>query len=244
MKLKPQKSRELIRKYHVLLKKQAQIKKQGDNAGYDAIADELEKLGGLKMYQQASISGQMEARGGDSSKLLMNWLAKYPMAPASSMLEVGCLSFDNHCTRSNYFTKIDRLDLNSQDPRIEQIDFMRKPVPSSPYTVLSLSLVVNFVPDAVLRGEMLKRTRKFLSPGGFLFFVLPEPCIYNSRYCNEEVISRIFSALGYKQIEYKRTRKLVYWLLELEDRPLSHTQVKKAVVNDGAKRNNFSIVLK
>lgn len=243
VKLKPQKSREIIRKYHVLLKKQAQLKKEGNVAGADAVTSELEKLGGLQMYQQASISGQMEARGGDSSKLLMNWLAKYSKEPAAALLEVGCLSFDNYCTRSNYFARIDRLDLNSQDPRIEQIDFMKKPVPPDLYDVVSLSLVVNFVPDSGLRGEMLKRTRKFLKPEGLLFFVLPEPCIYNSRYCNEQSISDIFNALGYRQIEYKRTRKLVYWLLKMEERSGPYPKICKTLVNDGAKRNNFCIAL-
>lgn len=243
-KLKPQKSRKLIRQYHVLLKRQEQFRKQGDAASADAISAELSELGGIEMYQQASISGQLDARGGDSSKLLMTWLQTRPKQPEPSLLEVGCLSVDNYCTRSKYFKHIERLDLNSQDPRIEQIDFMVKPIPDEKkrYDVVSLSLVVNFVPDAAQRGQMLKRTRSFLKDGGLLFFVLPEPCIYNSRYCSEMLINEIFRVLGFTIIEEKRTRKLVYWLLEKQPKMLS-TRISKVLANDGPKRNNFCIVL-
>ena len=72
---------------------------------------------------------------------------------------------------------------------------MDRPLPKSmneAFDILSLSLVLNFVPDPTQRGEMLKRVTQFLRPiaegqpgNAFLpvlFLVLPLPCVNNSNF--------------------------------------------------------------
>jgi 25S rRNA (adenine2142-N1)-methyltransferase len=100
------------------------------------------------------------------------------------VLEVGALSTDNALNIPG-ITTVRRIDLRSSGPGIEEVDFMDLPVPRGSsssssaeqmslggargargggyfYDVLSLSLVLNYVPDAMARGEMLKRTTLFL----------------------------------------------------------------------------------
>lgn len=77
-----------ISQYHTLLKRQAQLKRKLESAcsskTVEQLADveeEMEKLGGLPAYQVASILGQDETRGGDTSKVLVGWLKELSIRP-------------------------------------------------------------------------------------------------------------------------------------------------------------------
>jgi hypothetical protein len=76
-----------ISQFHTLLKQKAVVKRQistkdeSDEKGSKEllgrlveIENQLEAIGGLKAYQSASMLGQAEDRGGDSSKILVGWL--------------------------------------------------------------------------------------------------------------------------------------------------------------------------
>lgn len=120
------------------------------------------------------------------------------------MLEIGSLSTKNACSTSGVFD-IERIDLFSQEDGILEQDFMERPLPKfekEQFDIISLSLVLNFLPTAVDRGDMLKRTCQFLdqrAPRAMpeklhdnfpaLFMVVPANCIMNSRYMNE--VSRV-----------------------------------------------------
>jgi 25S rRNA (adenine2142-N1)-methyltransferase len=72
-------TRTVIRRFHVLLKRQAQLaapdgkgKARADERA--EIAQEIEALGGLAEYQRMSATGQTAARGGSSAKILVGWL--------------------------------------------------------------------------------------------------------------------------------------------------------------------------
>src|SRR5436190_16549709 len=101
-------TKSIIRNHHQLQKKHSQAVKAGDTNKAKALQDELTCSGGLNNYQQASIMGQSSTRGGDSSKVLMQWLKESNgTQPVSHlrlkklrMLEVGALSPDNACSRS------------------------------------------------------------------------------------------------------------------------------------------------
>ncbi|MCJ1227066.1 hypothetical protein MMC12_003721 [Toensbergia leucococca] len=178
-------TRTLIRTHHTLQKQLSSANALNDTALVDSVKSRIDALGGLETYQQASIQGQSSSRGGDSSRVLMDWLSHLtchaaristPLSPNSSfpgtsrklrMLEVGALRTDNAHSRSGIFD-VTRIDLHSQDPGILEQDFMERPVPAldvieeSGFDVVSLSLVVNYVGDAARRGEMLKRVGRFL----------------------------------------------------------------------------------
>src|SRR5258705_7151282 len=100
------------------------------------------------------IAGQSENRGGDSSKLLMDWIKdvqplKSVPDGALRLLEVGTLSPDNACSKSTIF-QVTRIDLHSQHPDILSQDFMERPIPvadEEKFDIVSLSLVLNYVPS-------------------------------------------------------------------------------------------------
>ncbi|KAJ0109310.1 hypothetical protein J7T55_009642 [Diaporthe amygdali] len=268
-------TRTLINQIHTLEKRRKQATQNGDEATAASIASEIASLGGIEKYQQASLQGQRNDRGGDSSKILLDWLK--PIEPelqalANSksprrlrMLEVGALSTTNACSLSGFFDIV-RIDLNSQAEGILQQDFMERPLPkndSERFDIISLSLVLNFVPEAGGRGDMLLRTLDFLHPPSrfrdgtnaglkphfpSLFLVLPAPCVSNSRYLDGDKLNAIMSSLGYQVTESKTTQKLVYylWTRHVDSPPLLRTGAAftKKELRSGASRNNFAIVLK
>lgn len=173
------------------------------------------------------------------------------------MLEIGALSTTNACSRSGLF-EMERIDLHSQAEGIKQQDFMERPLPANDaekFDIISLSLVLNYVPDALGKGEMLLRTLKFLKAPNqsgvseffpSLFLVLPAPCLANSRYMDEVRMEAIMESLGYVKVRSKMSSKLVYslWRVELLTSTKQTLSFKKVEIRTGKTRNNFSIVLK
>lgn len=174
------------------------------------------------------------------------------------MLEVGALSTDNACSKSGLFD-ITRIDLNSQGGGILQQDFMERPLPrdnSEKFDIISLSLVLNYVPDPRGRGDMLRRTIEFLhgtrayqsTPVSDMFpcvfLVLPAPCVTNSRYLDEERLVSIMASLGYTPKFSKTTQRLVYYLWKSGTKPKRPQEFSKKEIRSGPTRNNFAIVLK
>ena len=177
------------------------------------------------------------------------------------MLEVGTLRIDNACSRSGLLD-VTRIDLHSQHPDIQTQDFMARPVPSTAaietegFDVVSLSLVVNYVGDAIGRGNMLKRVSSFLRPPSSgsgnttisclpaLFLVLPAPCMTNSRYFNEARLESIMRSLGYTIVRRKISGKLMYYLWRYDrGREEKGMTFRKEELRSGKSRNNFAVVV-
>jgi 25S rRNA (adenine2142-N1)-methyltransferase len=279
-------TRRIIRAHHTLNKQLTAAQTAGDDEKVKSIENALNAQGGLAAYQEASIQGQNLTRGGDSSIELVRWLSGSrendiqrggSNGPSGlSLLEVGALTTHNACSRSTIFDRVVRIDLNSQSPGISQQDFMQRPLPGSDedrFDVISLSLVLNYVPDIVQRGEMLRRTTEFLlrrqtctaqdeqnsdvanvartsdrttAKVPCLFLVLPLPCIVNSRYMTETHLNEMMSTLGYALLHTKQSAKLYYSLWRLEERPngASRKTFRKVKLNDGVGRNNFCVELR
>ncbi|KAL6235439.1 hypothetical protein BDW75DRAFT_230286 [Aspergillus navahoensis] len=253
-------TRALIRSHHTLLKQRAQALKLGDQALVDKLDTQIQANGGLESYQIASKLGQSLDRGGDSSRVLVDWISPRLDAWRNTslklrVLEIGALSTKNACSQHKHLD-VTRIDLNSQEPGILKQDFMRRPLPLSDderFHLISLSLVLNYVPDPVDRGEMLKRCVTFLTkeplPGSSipivprLFLVLPAPCVTNSRYLTQQRLQEILTSIGFTLAENKQTIKLVYQLWEY-DGTCQYKQFKKELLNPGKTRNNFAIVVK
>lgn len=252
-------SRTLINAHHQLQKQRHQAFIRGDQETEANIAAELAGLGGLGHYQLASLQGQSIDRGGDTSKVLLAWLPVMELRKSRPlrMLEIGALSTSNACSTSGIFDIV-HIDLNSQEPGIQQQDFMQRPLPKDKgdrFDILSLSLVLNFVPDAAARGQMLLRTLSFLREEGdgpsvdgalfpCLFVVLPRSCIENSRYFTDVRFTELMALLGYSKIQSKLTQKLAYSLWRRATAlPTSHPSFSKQEINPGRTRNNFVMTL-
>lgn len=255
-------SRTLINRHHQLEKSRHQAEAKGDTQAEARIAAELADLGGLDHYQQASLQGQSSDRGGDTSRILLEWLP-IPEIKAHGqplrMLEVGALSTRNACSTSGLFDMV-HIDLNSQEPGIQKQDFMERPHPKNDadrFDMISLSLVLNFVPDAARRGEMLVRTLSFLRSTitatattteeflPSLFLVLPRSCVDNSRYFTDARLEELMALLGYAKIRSKSTQKLAYSLWRRGSSARTRaTDFTKKEVNPGRTRNNFCVTLK
>lgn len=220
------------------------------------ICGEIEEDGGLQNYQFASTVGQDSNRGGDSSKQLVKWCKELGVDKALGMnaLELGSLSAKNHISVCGLFNPVVRIDLNSNDTvNIERQDFMKRPLPkdaSQRFDLISCSLVLNFVPTPLQRGQMILRFKQFLkcNKKTYLFLVIPLPCLTNSRYMTKDRFNEIMHALGYRKIRFKEAKKVAYWLYELEqsENTMCSSQnmnqfAKKAKLLDKPGMNNFSI---
>jgi len=190
----------------------------------------------------------------------MDWIkevqpSKTIPLPPLRLLEVGALSTTNACSKSPMF-QVTRIDLHSQHPDIMSQDFMERPIPTGDgekFHIISLSLILNYVPLPARRGEMLRRTTLFLQHTQFenpqfstlfpsLFLVLPAPCVTNSRYLDEKRLADIMASLGYSMRRQKLSCKLLYQLWILIDQ--GHTlKFKKEEIRGGKSRNNFAIVI-
>ncbi|KAI5288124.1 hypothetical protein KEM54_005457 [Ascosphaera aggregata] len=256
-------TRNLIRSHHQLHKARAQAVAKSDEDAVRAIDRDIELLGGLESYQLASKKGQSKERGGDSSKVLLNWLKPTLRALKDGklrVLEVGALSTTNACSLCESLD-VTRIDLHSQEKGILQQDFMERPLPSCElerFHIISLSLVLNYVPDPAGRGKMLLRTTRFFNENvpetlkhltsefkPCLFLVLPAACLLTSRYLTEDRLLEIMKSLGYSRTQRKVTNKLIYYLWEYDTthRISKPCVFKKDQLNPGKVRNNFTVTL-
>lgn len=216
------------------------------------IMNQIHSGGGLRDYQLASRVGQESNRGGDSSKILVKWLRELGHKAKNSMsaLEIGSLSTKNQISTCGIFHPLIRIDLQSTLPGIERQDFMQKPLPTGEnekFDLISCSLVLNFVPTPAQRGQMCLRFKEFLKDNGFLFIVLPLPCINHSRYMNRDHFEQLMRSLGYSMLLYHEAKKLCYMLLSLNPEskksPNANTFSKKRKLYDRPGLNNFCILL-
>ena len=183
------KTRAVIRKFHVLLKSRRKLEGQpGNERELEAIDEQISGLGGLDAYQAMSKLGQSAERGGGTETVLIDWLRDivkddpleggqklrcveaHDCLPLALMvwlrlLEVGALKADNYRGCSSWIDNTP-IDLNAQDPDIRQQDFlqMAEDENSCKWDVLSLSLVLNFVPDPRERGTEILFTEISFMP--------------------------------------------------------------------------------
>lgn len=253
----PHTTRTLIRRFHVLLKKQRQLQKNVSSAcnarELQDVEREIEEMGGLAAYQRMSSIGQGSDRGGGSEKVLIKWLvamgsSKRDGKAKLSLLEVGALKPDNYVSCTSWIDTTP-MDLRSRHPAIIEQDFlcMNENEHEERWDIISLSLVINFVPEPKDRGRMLTFAHTFLRPSGLLFLALPLPCVENSRYLTFEHLQSLMTAIGFLEIEkkWRQGGKMGYWLyrkVQPDNSSSPHNFQKKSVCRQG-KRNNFCILL-
>ncbi|KAF7440955.1 hypothetical protein PC9H_001304 [Pleurotus ostreatus] len=252
---KPQASRTLIRRFHVLLKKKAQLEHQLSNGDEVKLAlteveNEIEELGGLEAYQRMSSIGQGNDRGGGSEKYLISWLKEmkvHETCQRHRLLEVGALKPDNYRSCTSWIDATP-MDLKSRHPDIIEQDFLALDQCShrGKWGTISLSLVLNFVPEASDRGRMLRYAHNMLNEGGYLFLALPLPCVENSRYLTFEHLRLLMSSIGFNELKsrWKHGGKMVYYLYEKTSPVRTETDFSKKQILRSGNRNNFVILIR
>ena len=241
-KSKEKLNHKLISKYHSLLKDLEKAKKWNQMELIHKLQTELNEIG-LPTYQKPSMKGAQHGKA--NTKWIYTIIQSvFHDLPSISLLDVGALdgeAFKKHASR----IQTTRIDLNPQSLHVQKQDFFERPLPESDqdkFHVLSLSLVLNFVPLPEKRLEMLKRCKLFLFDGGILYITLPLPCISNSRYLNHELFTELLNGIGFELIQHHTSLKLAYYSLKYVCKESNDTFImKKKMIREGKSRNNFAI---
>lgn len=89
------------------------------------------------------------------------------------------------------------IDLRPCLPSIEQADFL-KLQPSAAFDVVVCSMVLNCVPSAKDRGQMLLNISNHLRAGGLAFVVIPLRCLNSSSRMTPKHFELVLSAAGFQ----------------------------------------------
>jgi 25S rRNA (adenine2142-N1)-methyltransferase len=228
-------TQKLISKFHLLQKRLLTC----CDSERDTITAEIESLGGLQVYQIASLKG---SKKNNSQKFLVQ---NIDSSRKYKLLDVGAITGEIY---TNKIFEVTAIDLNSQHPKVLKQDFFERPIPQDDkgrFDILSLCLVLNYVPTPSKRGEMLELCASHLKTDGILYIVLPLPCLTNSRYFDHENMIGLLKILGYDMLQHHNSKKLAFYLFKRKRQITVTPSFKKRIlVNDGPKKNNFTITLK
>jgi len=242
------KAREVTSIYHAIQKNLAHAQTREEK---EHLQTRLEEMGGVQAYQEASI---VSTQRFNTSRWVVSTLQKLgkikdgsKVSSSSSFsssissstttttnsatsrrlktLEVGAISIQ---LQACSFLDVKAIDLNSQHPRIEQMDFFDL-LPNQAYDVVVCSMVINCVPTHEKRGEMLARLRAHLCSNtdtGILFLSLPRRCIDSKNVGGVEAFASLLGALGFVPLQDTRlTPKVAFFVLGCrESEPNSQQQ--------------------
>jgi len=89
---------------------------------------------------------------------------------------------------------------------------------------------------------MLLHAHSYLTPRGYLYIVLPLPCLTNSRYLSHERLTAILGSTGWDVVRKHDSARLTYWLVRRSETGPDGVEWKREQVRTGAGRNNFCLV--
>ena len=247
------KDRKVINEYHTLNKKIDAVRKNPSISREDkaskiaALEAKKDKLGGINAYQQASILGEAHHGSFNSAKWVVKQLKvlilRLAQAEGTSdklrLLDVGAL--DNNYQRQEKWIECTAIDLNPQSGNVKKADFLTLN-DKEKYDVIVMSLVINFEGDVRKRGDMLRKCEKLITDQGYLFIVLPLPCLKNSRYLNIGHLISMMDSLGFDVCVTHNSKKLSFFMFK-KTRQCQAKLFPKQVLRKGGNRNNFAIVL-
>lgn len=250
VEISSRKDRKIITEYHTLNKTIDSVRKNPSILGEDKAAQiavleaKKEKIGGINAYQKASKLGEARHGSFNSAKWVLKQLRAFKVYGNRTedeklkVLDVGAL--DNNYKKHAKWIQCTPIDLNPQSSEVVKADFLK--LDDKKYHVVVLSLVVNFEGDIRKRGDMLRKCPKLMVDQGYLFIVLPLPCLDNSRYLNEELFVSMMESLGFDVCAHHSSKKLSFFMF----RKTRQVQVKsfpKKILRKGGNHNNFAIVL-
>uniref|UniRef100_A0AAV1TZD0 Probable methyltransferase BMT2 homolog n=1 Tax=Peronospora matthiolae TaxID=2874970 RepID=A0AAV1TZD0_9STRA len=206
-----------------------------------AIQEQLEKMGGHKTYQDASI---LSTSFHKTSKWIFQLLTSFELRPRAKqpplqVLEVGAI---NTQLLACPWLHVRAIDLQSRHERIEQCDFFSLK-PMEEFHVVVSSMVLNCVPGAARRGEMLRLYRSHLKEQGLLFLMLPLLCLRHSRFMTYARFLKILEAVGFRVRETKNSPKVAFFCLERIETVNEAASFPQTLLVPGDKRNDFSVTI-
>ena len=178
------------------------------------LESKLEAIGGIDGYQQSSIISTKHFR---TSRWVLQQLSKHhPHSAAKggyklAVLEVGAI---NTQLQAASHLNVRAIDVNSQDPRIEELDFFDLG-PIRGFDAVVCSMVINCVTDCTARGEMLVRLcLGHLRDGdSCLLLALPGRCVASPAVGTEN-FTALLNALGMECLESRQTPKIAFYTLK------------------------------
>jgi 25S rRNA (adenine2142-N1)-methyltransferase len=255
----------VISTYHALLKRIQSVDsdptfptRASKDCRRRVLQAQLEAMGGLDAYQAASRDGEAHGDGFDASQWVLAHLARraathFESAAPLRLVDVGAIvaRFPTAVPGGRTALQVRSIDLNPQHKDVERLDFFDLAdgclASGERFDVVVLSLVLNFVGSAHLRGQMLERARAMASEKGLLFLVLPLASVANSRHCDEPQLRAVLEAAGWRVLEVSKSAKLISIVCE-NGAPASDVRsvraaTTKRVVRAGSTRNNFCVLL-
>ncbi|GMH58642.1 hypothetical protein TrST_g7223 [Triparma strigata] len=214
-------ARKITTKFHKLTSRKEAEK---DPKRIRELEEEIEEMGGRDAYQKAS---QLNTSIFSTSKWVWGKLSHtgrnfgVPSPPSPSplasarpskrplkILEIGAINTQllTYTSKGNCDTL--SIDLNSQSPQIQEANFLSPTFNPVQQDVIVCSMVLNCVPNARLRGEMINKINGLLPVGGEVFVVLPLLCLAQSQFINRKSYENIWIKLGYELKEIRVTPKL------------------------------------
>ena len=134
-----------------------------------------------------------------------------------SVLEVGCINtqLQDASRKPGVRMSVRSIDLRSTSSQVEVADFNALPIEEEEerYDAIVCSMVINCVPTAVSRGEMLTRLRRFTRVGGVVFLMLPLMCVNRSKYLDKPGFTGMLEDLKFEVREVKETPKILFYTL-------------------------------
>ena len=178
-----------------------------------ALERELEALGGVQAYQQAS---QLNTAVHSTSKWVKRTLQERQLGRGAGrrvrVLEVGAVN--TQLLAEKGWLEVRAIDLHSSDPRIEELDFFEL-VPEGAFQVAVCSMVLNCVPEPARRGRMLANLRGHLGAApGLCFLTIPKTCLAHSWYLDKAAFQEALAAVGLPVVKQHDTEKICFFLSE------------------------------
>jgi len=198
-------------------------------SSYHAIRNEMESLGGADQRRRTELEAQLLAIGGTdayqqasvtstahfkTSRWVLAMVAKYSPPPNGKKLEVLEVGAINIQLFAASHLNVRAIDVNSQHPRIEEIDFFDI-LPTQSYDCVVSSMVVNCVTRAEGRGDMISRLAGHLrDEKSLLLLALPTRCV-NSPLLGPDALALLLRGLGLLVLETRLTPKVSFYTLRL-----------------------------
>lgn len=155
--------------------------------------------------------------------------------------------------QKKYRLQVRAIDLHSMHDSIEEVDFLSLPLLQSDniakrYDVIVCSMVLNCVPTASKRGEMLLRIVHFLRLGGLVYITIPKTCLNLSPYMDASRFTHLLQHIGLTLLEHsKDSPKVAFFIGQKASGSIGRTNIEwreSKKIRQGRKfRNNFAIVL-